>query len=116
MWYIKSMGWQVRQAYGDALDGDVSRRSSKGGGDKCFGLWLASEWAPSKLLGDPFVNLWYKPNVMLSNPPIRVHCKFATSLGEWVHFWAYHWLGGKGGYLIERDGTQPLLLSTVLLH
>ena len=24
-------------------------------------LWLASEWAPRKLLANPFMNYWYKP-------------------------------------------------------
>ena len=28
---------------------------------------LASEWALSKRVGNPFMNYWYKPNVMLSN-------------------------------------------------
>ena len=77
-------------------------------------LWFASDWAPSKLLGNPFVYYWFKPYVMLSNPLIRVHCKFATAHGERVPFWAHQWLRGAGGYLIERDGTAaPLRLNIV---
>ena len=57
------------------------------------------------------MNYWCKPYVMLSTPLMRVRCKFATALGERVLFWAYHWLRGKGGYLMERDSIQPLLLT-----
>ena len=39
-------------------------------------IWLASERAPRKLLGNPFMNYWYTPYVMLSNPFMRMHCKF----------------------------------------
>ena len=42
-------------------------------------LWLASEWAPSKLLGNPLLNYWWcKPYVMLSNPMMRVHCCYCA--------------------------------------
>ena len=51
------------------------------------------------------MNYWYKTYVMLCNPFMRVHCKFATALGERVLFWAYHWLRGKGGYFLDRDRT-----------
>ena len=94
----------------------MPRRFSKGGGTKCSGLWLASEWAPSKLLGNPFMNYWYKPYLML-NPLMRVRCKFATAvLGERVLFWACHWFRGKGGYSMELDGIQPLLYLTAFLR
>ena len=43
----------------------------------------------------PYMDHWYKPYVMLSNPFMRVHCKFATALGERVLFLAYRWLRGR---------------------
>ena len=46
--------------------------------------WIFSQWAPSKLLGTPSMNYWSKPYVMLNNPLMRVHAKFATALGEKV--------------------------------
>ena len=49
-------------------------------------LWLASGWAPRNSLGNPLVNYWYKPYVMLSNPLMRVRCKFAAALEERVLF------------------------------
>lgn len=72
-------------------------------------LWLASERAPIKLLGNPFMDYWYKSYVLLSSPAMRVHCKFATALGERVLFWGYHWLRGKGGYFLERDSKMERL-------
>ena len=32
------------------------------------------------------MNFWYKPFVMLSNPLMRVHSKFATGLGKRMSF------------------------------
>ena len=49
---------------------------SKGRWDRV--LWLASEWTPSRLLGSPFMNYWYKPYVMISNPLMRVHCCYCA--------------------------------------
>lgn len=69
--------------------------------------WIFNEWAPRKLLGTPFSQYWARSMVMLKNPLIRLHAKFASSLGEVVLFWAYHWLRGKGGYFLKRDGKDP---------
>ena len=52
---------------------------------------------------------------MLTNLLMRVHCKFATPLLERVLFWAYHWLRGKGGYLMERDGTLARPLDSTVV-
>ncbi|CAM9251460.1 unnamed protein product, partial [Hapterophycus canaliculatus] len=68
--------------------------------------WIFSEWAPRKLLGTPFCQYWARSMVMLKNPMIRLHAKFASSLGEVVLFWAYHWLRGDGGYFLKRDGKK----------
>ena len=58
---------------------------------------MACYRAPRKLLGNPFMNYWYKPYVMLSNPFMRARCKFATALGERVLLWAY-----RGPQLSQR--------------
>lgn len=69
--------------------------------------WVFNEWAPQKLLGTPFMSYWYKSMVMLKNPMIRLHAKFAAALGNQVLYWAYHWLRGKGGYFLKREGKDP---------
>ena len=45
-------------------------------------LWFASDWEPSKLLGNPFMYYWHKPDVMLSNPLTRVHCCYYCTRRE----------------------------------
>lgn len=71
--------------------------------------WVFSVWAPTKLLGTPFINYWYKPYVMLQNPLMRVHVKFGTALGTAVLKWAYNWIRGKGGCFFKRDGKVERL-------
>ena len=71
------------------------------------GRWDQVVWAlacfrvgTEQIAWGPLMNYWHMPYVMLSNPLMRVHCKFATALGEGVLFWTYHWLRGKGDGLI----------------
>ena len=93
MWYMEGLAscWMASSTSLRRRVGwwrGVPRRSAKGGVTKCSGL------LPCFRVGT---------DVMLSNPRTRVRCKFVL--------WAYHWLRGKGGYLMERDGI--LLLFTV---
>ena len=69
------------EAFGIVWDGESDKPT-----ETRWMVMLASMWAPSKLLQSPFMNYWYEPYVMLSNPLMRVHCKFATALGERVMF------------------------------
>ncbi|CAN0448882.1 unnamed protein product [Pylaiella littoralis] len=78
--------------------------------------WVFFYWAPDKLLSSPFVAYWARPMVILRNPRIRMHAKFAVALGDKVLFWAYHWLRGKGGYLLKRDGQEPERLPSAMRY
>ena len=79
------------RAYGDALDGDVARSDGPPRAVGPSALWSAYEWAPRKLLGNPFMNYWCNTHTMLSNPLIRVHCKL------------------PGSYCARGEGAQAVL-------
>lgn len=71
--------------------------------------WLFCTWAAERLLATPFTKYWLQGAYMLQDPVIRVHACFAKELGNRVLFWAYHWLRGKGGYFVEREGCREQL-------
>ncbi|CAM9882199.1 unnamed protein product [Ectocarpus fasciculatus] len=75
---------------------------------------LFTEWAPRRLLSTPFLSYWHKSMVMLKNTRIQLHAKFAVELGEKVLFWAYHWLRGKGGFYLKREGREPERLAPAM--
>ena len=71
--------------------------------------WVFRTWAAENLLGTPFQKYWLQAAYMLQDPVIRVHAHFATELGKLVLNWAYHWLRGKGGFFVEREGLRRQL-------
>lgn len=61
------------------------------------------------MLTTPFQKYWLQGAFMLKNPVFRLQARFARELGELVLYWAYNWLRGKGGYLVEREGGREQL-------